>query len=108
MISASLHTAGLALVALLVLPLPATADGRPDPWFGEALYYAHQDRWFDALQRLDLSGTKVTNAGLMQRPTSWAIQIFGTRKAPVSGSTSTSTMHAEYEYAGDGPTPAPR
>src|SRR4051812_20466984 len=38
---------------------------------------------------------------------SCAIQIFGTVIQPVFGSTSASTTQAEYEYAGDGPTPAP-
>src|SRR5690242_14697450 len=44
----------------------------------------------------------------MQRPTSCATQILGTRTIPVSGSTSTSATAALYEYAGEGPTPAPR
>src|SRR5687767_12037916 len=47
------------------------------------------------------------STGLMVRPMSCAIQIFGTVIQPVLGSTSTSTTQAEYEYAGDGPTPAP-
>src|SRR5687767_13613383 len=38
---------------------------------------------------------------------SCAIQIFGTVTQPVASSTSASTTHAVYEYAGDGPTPAP-
>jgi hypothetical protein len=32
---------------------PASADERQDPWLGEALFYAHQERWFEALERLD-------------------------------------------------------
>ena len=31
----------------------AWADDVKDPWFGEALYYAHQGHWFEALDRLD-------------------------------------------------------
>src|SRR5258705_5123492 len=38
---------------------------------------------------------------------SCAIHTFGTLIQPVRGSTSASTTHAVYEYAGDGPTPAP-
>src|SRR6267142_1500357 len=45
--------------------------------------------------------------GLIVRPMSCATQIFGTWIQPVFGSTSASTTHAVYEYAGDGPTPAP-
>ena len=47
------------------------------------------------------------STGLMVRPMSCAIQIFGTVIQPVFGSTSASTTQAVYEYAGDGPTPAP-
>src|SRR6266566_1943951 len=50
----------------------------------------------------------ITVAALMARPTSCAIQILGTRTMPVAGSTSTSATQALWEYAGDGPTPAPR
>src|SRR5207248_6188127 len=50
----------------------------------------------------------ITVAALMARPTSCAIQILGTRTMPVAGSTSTSATQPLYEYAGDGPTPAPR
>ena len=53
MITSPIQSAGLALAALLLLPVPAAAEGRQDPWFGEALYYAYQERWFDALERLD-------------------------------------------------------
>src|SRR3954464_15394163 len=38
---------------------------------------------------------------------SWAIQTRGTWIHPDDGSTSTSTIAAEYEYVGDGPTPPP-
>ena len=31
----------------------AKAQDVTDPYFGEALFYAHQERWFDALERLD-------------------------------------------------------
>jgi len=44
--------AGLMLAALL-LASAAPAEDRSDPWLGEALYYAHQERWFEALERLD-------------------------------------------------------
>ena len=36
----------------------------------------------------------ITVAALIARPTSWAIQIFGTRTTPVAGSTSTSATQA--------------
>src|SRR5262245_19967392 len=39
---------------------------------------------------------------------SCAIQTFFTSTTPVSSSASTSTTGALYEYAGEGPTPAPR
>src|SRR6185503_15157004 len=45
------------------------------------------------------------STGLIVRPMSCAIQILGTLIQPVFGSAS--TTQAEYEYAGDGPTPAP-
>ena len=47
----SLLLAGLVCVALA--PWSAVADERPDPYFGEAVYYALQGDWFDALERLD-------------------------------------------------------
>ena len=53
MATARIQSAGLALAALLSLASAASAESRPDPWFGEALYYAYQDRWFEALERLD-------------------------------------------------------
>jgi len=47
----SLLIAGLVCAALA--PWSALADDRPDPYFGEALFYALQGDWFDALERLD-------------------------------------------------------
>jgi predicted negative regulator of RcsB-dependent stress response len=42
------------LVAALVVLVPGAGSGEiRDPFFGEALYYANQERYFDALQRLD-------------------------------------------------------
>ena len=43
---------GLLLVGSLVMS-PAGSDELKDLYFGEALYYAHQGLWFDALERLD-------------------------------------------------------
>ena len=40
-------------LALVVIAAPVTAEERRDPYFGEALFYAHQERYFDALERLD-------------------------------------------------------
>src|SRR6266571_6565938 len=48
-----------------------------------------------------------TATGLSARPQSCAAQILWTVTSPVSSSTLTSATCAEYEYAGDGPTPAP-
>src|ERR1017187_18301 len=48
-----------------------------------------------------------TATGFSARPQSWAAQILWTVTSPVSWSTLTSATCAEYEYAGDGPTPAP-
>jgi tetratricopeptide (TPR) repeat protein len=49
-----------ALPVKLLLPIVAAlaagsawAEGVEDPWFGEALYYAHQGEYFEALDRLD-------------------------------------------------------
>ncbi len=53
MVVARIQSAGAALAALLCLPGTAAAQGRDDPWFGEALYHAYQERWFEALERLD-------------------------------------------------------
>src|SRR5262249_9230172 len=48
-----------------------------------------------------------TLTGFKARPQSCAAQILWTVTTPVSSSTLTSATCAEYEYAGDGPTPAP-
>src|SRR6476646_668647 len=48
-----------------------------------------------------------TDTGLSARPQSCAAQTLWTLTSPVSSSTVTSATCAEYEYAGDGPTPAP-
>jgi len=47
-----IHRASLVLAALLVASAAPAAD-LADPWFGEALYYAYQDHYFEALERLD-------------------------------------------------------
>jgi len=44
----------IAIACAVLLPVStAAADDLRDLHFGEALYYAHQERWFEALQRLD-------------------------------------------------------
>ena len=44
----------IAIAAATLLPLGgASAGDPPDLHFGEALYYAYQEHWFEALQRLD-------------------------------------------------------
>src|SRR5215475_10613107 len=48
-----------------------------------------------------------TDTGFSARPQSCAAQTLWTFTSPVSSSTVTSATCAEYEYAGDGPTPAP-
>src|SRR6185437_16415091 len=48
-----------------------------------------------------------TATGLSARPQSCAAQTLCTVTSPVSSSTLTSATCAEYEYAGDGPTPPP-
>src|SRR5262252_1519901 len=48
-----------------------------------------------------------TATGFNARPQSCAAQTLCTVTSPVSSSTVTSATWAEYEYAGDGPTPAP-
>src|SRR5581483_7255809 len=48
-----------------------------------------------------------TETGFSARPQSCAAQTLCTVTSPVSSSTLTSATCAEYEYAGDGPTPAP-
>ncbi len=41
-------------LAALVAATSAAAGGElRDPWFGEALFHAHQEHWFEALERLD-------------------------------------------------------
>jgi len=44
----------------------------------------------------------ITVVALMARPTSWAIQIFGTRTIPVAGSTSTSATQGAVGVSGRG------
>src|SRR5438105_15281196 len=48
-----------------------------------------------------------TETGFNARPQSCAAQTLWTATSPVSSSTVTSATWAEYEYAGEGPTPAP-
>src|SRR5215472_4746762 len=48
-----------------------------------------------------------TETGFSARPQSCAAHTLWTFTSPVSSSTVTSATCAEYEYAGDGPTPAP-
>src|SRR6478609_10485623 len=48
-----------------------------------------------------------TDTGFSARPQSCAAHTLWTVTSPVSSSTVTSATCAEYEYAGDGPTPAP-
>src|SRR5215467_14766625 len=48
-----------------------------------------------------------TETGLSAQPQSCAAQTLRTVTSPVSSSTLTSATCAEYEYAGEGPTPAP-
>ena len=48
----ALPCAGLGLVALLAAG-PSAGEGLRDLYFAEALYYANQGRYFDALERLD-------------------------------------------------------
>src|SRR5579871_2794840 len=48
-----------------------------------------------------------TETGFRARPQSCAAQTLWTVTSPVSSSTLTSATWAEYEYAGEGPTPAP-
>ena len=44
----------ILLLAVALLPARSTLAGDlKDPYFGEALYYAYQERYFEALQRLD-------------------------------------------------------
>ncbi|GAF77720.1 unnamed protein product, partial [marine sediment metagenome] len=48
---------GLFAIALLA-SRSSFAGELKDPYFGEALYYAYQDRYFEALQRLDVEITQ--------------------------------------------------
>ncbi|MBD3646219.1 MAG: hypothetical protein HUJ31_01945, partial [Pseudomonadales bacterium] len=48
---ASVCATGLLAISLAVSP--ARSDDVKDLYFGEALYYAHQERYFEALERLD-------------------------------------------------------
>lgn len=52
MSSARFPAAGL-LLSLLFAVTAARAEELKDLFFGEALYYAHQGEWFEALERLD-------------------------------------------------------
>ena len=52
MLRAPLSVLGLWLVAGLAAA-PANSDELKDLYFGEALYYAHQGLYFEALERLD-------------------------------------------------------
>jgi predicted negative regulator of RcsB-dependent stress response len=49
---APLSTIGLLLIAFLAAE-PGRSDELRDLYFGEALYYAHQGQFFEALERLD-------------------------------------------------------
>ncbi|MGI9220067.1 MAG: tetratricopeptide repeat protein [Woeseiaceae bacterium] len=55
---------GLLLVAALVTS-PSRADDLQDLYFGEALFYAHQGLYFEALERLD---TEVKQHGRIDEP----------------------------------------
>jgi hypothetical protein len=41
------------LAALLCAFASMAEEVRHDPWLGESIFYAHQEQWFEALQRLD-------------------------------------------------------
>lgn len=43
----------LPLAIALLVPRSVPAEDLEDPFFGEALYYAYQEQFFEALQRLD-------------------------------------------------------
>lgn len=43
----------LLLSVVAIAAAPSWADEVKDPWFGEALYHAHQGQWFEAIDRLD-------------------------------------------------------
>jgi len=56
----------IGLLLLVFLPgSPARSEDLRDPYFGEALYYANQGRYFEALQRLD---TEVGQHGGLDEP----------------------------------------
>ena len=61
---APLHAIGLLLIAGLTAN-PGHSDELKDLYFGEALYYAHQGRFFEALERLD---TEVRQHGDIDEP----------------------------------------
>ncbi len=52
MLAASIRLVTLAL-AICAVAGSAAASKTQDPYFGEALYYAYQERYFEALERLD-------------------------------------------------------
>jgi len=45
--------APVAAASLLLAGTASSAEQPRDPWFGEALFHAHQGHYFEALQRLD-------------------------------------------------------
>jgi tetratricopeptide (TPR) repeat protein len=54
-VSAASHARTVLCALSALLPaLPAAGGALRDLHFGEALYYAHQERYFDALERLDV------------------------------------------------------
>lgn len=61
---APLFTIGLLLCASLA-PSPSQSEELKDLYFGEALYYAHQGLYFEALERLD---TEVKQHGEIDEP----------------------------------------
>jgi tetratricopeptide (TPR) repeat protein len=42
------------MLAVLLVASATSAEDRADPWHGESLYYAHQGRYFEALERMDV------------------------------------------------------
>ena len=48
-----MHTWRTAIVLAALLPASSMGADLKDLYFGEALYYAYQERYFDALERLD-------------------------------------------------------
>ena len=51
--AAAIRRLALAAVALLASSAPASGEVLRDLHFGEALFHAHQEHWFEALERLD-------------------------------------------------------